>query len=136
VGIVFGILYGLGIGAALGTSTVDAQGNVVATGLGLGTFFVFAALGALFTLLYEVTMVALRGQTLGKMALGLRIVLQQNGQIPGWGPSFVRWIIPTAAGFICGIGQLLVYLSPLFDNSGRFQGWHDKAANDLVISLK
>ena len=136
VGVVFGIFYAIGLGALFTGTTTDARGNPVPTTFGLGTFFLFMGVAVIFTLLYEVTMVALRGQTLGKMAMGLKIILQQSGQIPGWGPSFVRWIIPAVAGFVCGIGQILVYLSPLFDNSGRFQGWHDKAANDLVISLK
>jgi hypothetical protein len=30
-------------------------------------------------------------------------------------------------------GGVIVYLSPIFDNSRRMQGWHDKAAGDLVI---
>jgi uncharacterized RDD family membrane protein YckC len=136
IGVVSGIFYAVGFGALFSGTTTDARGNPVPTSFGIGTFFLFMGVAVIFTLLYEVTMVALRGQTLGKMALGLKIILQQNGAIPGWGPSFVRWIIPAAASFVCGLGQILVYLSPLFDNTGRFQGWHDKAANDVVISLK
>jgi len=37
---------------------------------------------------------------------------------------------------VCGIGALLVYLSPFFDNTMRFQGWHDKFAETVVISTK
>ncbi len=34
---------------------------------------------------------------------------------------------------MCGIGALLVYISPFFDNTMRFQGWHDKFAETVVI---
>ena len=33
----------------------------------------------------------------------------------------------------CGLGSVLVLISPFFDNTGRLRGWHDKAANSQVI---
>ncbi|MFI6445472.1 RDD family protein [Kitasatospora sp. NPDC050543] len=86
-----------------------------------------------FQLLYEWLMVALAGATLGKLALGLRVVKEADGQVPGIGGGFVRFIIPIVGYFVCGIGLLLVYLSPFFDNSGKLQGWHDRAAGTVVI---
>ncbi|MER5448895.1 RDD family protein [Streptomyces sp. NPDC002764] len=96
---------------------------------------VFAVIGilALFGLLYEWLMTGLVGATLGKMAVGIRVVKADTGQKPGLGSAFIRWIIPLVGGFLCGIGQLLVYLSPFWDKSGRQQGWHDKAASTMVI---
>ncbi|MDQ2723532.1 MAG: RDD family protein, partial [Actinomycetota bacterium] len=85
---------------------------------------------------YEVTMIALRGATIGKQVMGVQVVQVANGQIPGWGPAIKRWVLPWAASFVCFIGALLVYLSPFFDNTKRFQGWHDKVAETLVISTK
>ena len=93
---------------------------------------VFGAL-ALLSFLYEWLMVGLVGATLGKMAVGLRVVKADSGQKPGLGSSFIRWIIPLVGSFACGIGQLVVYLSPFWDKSGRQQGWHDKAASTMVI---
>lgn len=88
----------------------------------------------LATLLYEWLMVGLVGATLGKLAVGIRVLRADTGQKPGLLKSFVRWIIPTAAGYVsCGLGQILVYVSPFWDNSGRQQGWHDKAAGTLVV---
>jgi uncharacterized RDD family membrane protein YckC len=78
-------------------------------------------------------MIAVRGATLGKMAAGVRVIRADNGQVPGWGSSFVRWIIPTVANFFCGLLALLIYMSGLFDNTHRNQGWHDKAAGTFVI---
>jgi len=87
-------------------------------------------------LVYELLMVTWKGGTLGKLALGLRVVNVETGQKPGLGAAIIRWIIPIVGGFACGIGQLVVYLSPLWDKSGRQQGWHDKAAKTMVISIK
>jgi len=38
--------------------------------------------------------------------------------------------------FVCGIEALLVYISPFFDNTMHFQGWPDKFAETVVISIK
>ncbi|NBM19565.1 RDD family protein [Streptomyces sp. GC420] len=88
---------------------------------------------ALLTLLYEWLMISFLGATVGKMALGLRVVRESNGQVPGLGGGFIRYIIPIVGAFLCYIGAVLVFLSPFFDNSGKLQGWHDRAAGTLVI---
>jgi uncharacterized RDD family membrane protein YckC len=31
------------------------------------------------------------------------------------------------------LGQLLIYLSPFLDSTGKRQGWHDKLAKTIVI---
>ena len=96
------------------------------------TLLVFAAVGVL----YEVIMIALKGQTLGKMATSIKVVRADNGQLPGWGKAIGRWIIPTVLGVIPFVGwllSLLVYISLLWDRAR--QGWHDKAAGTLVIKV-
>jgi uncharacterized RDD family membrane protein YckC len=105
----------------------DASSSVMGTA--------FALIGVLiaFGLLYEWLMIGLMGATLGKKALGIRVVKADTGENPGLGSSFIRWIIAQVGSFVCGIGALLVYLSPFFDKSGRQQGWHDKAANTMVL---
>ncbi|BAJ28869.1 MULTISPECIES: RDD family protein [Kitasatospora] len=89
--------------------------------------------GFVFMLVYEWLMVSLAGGTVGKLALGLRVVRERDGQNPGLGGAFVRFIIPIAGVLVCYIGAALVYLSPVFDNSGKQQGWHDRAAGTVVI---
>jgi uncharacterized RDD family membrane protein YckC len=105
----------------------DAAGHLVAT--------VGAIIGVLTicSLLYEWLMIGLVGATLGKMAVGLRVVKADTGQRPGLGSSIIRWVIPVVGSIACGIGELIVFLSPFWDKSGRQQGWHDKAANTMVI---
>lgn len=90
----------------------------------------------LFGLIYEFLFVAYRGATLGKMALGIKVVDQRTGGLIGQRRALVRQLIPFAGALVCFVGALLVYASPLFDRSGRIQGWHDKAAHDLVVKMR
>ncbi|MFB6502311.1 MULTISPECIES: RDD family protein [unclassified Streptomyces] len=144
IGVLYGILTAVGVAGALGLaesaedcgSALDpgyqscvneASGSIIVTMLGM------IALFGLITLLYEWLMIALAGATLGKMALGLKVVKENTGQNPGLGGGFIRWIIPIVGAFLCYIGAILVYLSPFFDNSGKLQGWHDRAAGTIVV---
>lgn len=106
------------------------------TSLIVAWFVLPMAIALVVTILYEVFFVATRGQTPGKMIMGAKVVDEASGEVIGWGPAFMRWLLPFVGYLFCYLGAILVYLSPLFDKSGRFQGWHDKVAKDLVISLK
>jgi uncharacterized RDD family membrane protein YckC len=138
IGAVYGVLYAIVIAGAIASTEVDPVTGEVEGGAGfaviwLVSILIFAVLGVL----YEVGLIAVRGATIGKQLMGLKVVNESTGDLIGWGPSFMRWLLPSAAGwFTCGIGALVVLLSFLWDNSGRRQGWHDKVAKDLVISTK
>ena len=85
-------------------------------------------------LIYEVVMVATRGQTLGKMAVGIKVVRFDTGARPGAGKSFGRWALPNLVLLIPLVGWLFTmfcYLSLTWGNDR--QGWHDKAARTLVV---
>lgn len=124
------ILAALGVGVALaGSSNSDD-----ASAFSVGALVVSVLLAAAVGLLYEVTMIATRGQTLGKMATSIKVVRADNGLVPGWGKSIGRWIIPALLPIIPLVGwilSLLVYISLLWDRAR--QGWHDKAAGTLVV---
>jgi uncharacterized RDD family membrane protein YckC len=110
------------------------------TGNGAGAALAVAYFGFLFlvfvvTVGYEFVLIAVRGQTLGKQAVGIKVVREVDGQPPGWLASFLRMLIVFAGTVVCGVGQYLVYLSPFFDSSGRSQGWHDKGAKTVVIKV-
>jgi uncharacterized RDD family membrane protein YckC len=138
IGIIYGIFTAIGIAGMFGGSESiqncttqacidNASASIVAT-----MFAAMAVLG-LITLLYEWLMISFLGATLGKMVLGVKVVKESTGQAPGLGAGFIRWIIPMVGAFLCYIGAILVYLSPFFDNSGKLQGWHDRAGGTLVI---
>jgi uncharacterized RDD family membrane protein YckC len=130
------------LGASKGRTVTDSYGNTVTelsgpAVLGLSAaVLIGAAIALFFALLYEWLMVGLLGATLGKLALGIKVVNRSTGGRIGLGRSFVRAGIPFLGALFCYIGALIVYLSPLFDRSGRLQGWHDRAAGDLVVRAR
>jgi uncharacterized RDD family membrane protein YckC len=140
IGIILSIIMAVGLAGAVGIAkncdpnSVDYTQcmNDASTGI-MSVMFTWIAVIAAFSLLYEWLMVSFLGATLGKMALGLRVVKESTGQSPGLGSGFIRYIIPMVGAFLCYIGAILVFLSPFFDSSGKLQGWHDRAAGTLVI---
>jgi uncharacterized RDD family membrane protein YckC len=140
-GVLIGVVYlaiqvvGVADMASTAQPVTDQYGNTSyePSAAGMAGYFVLLGILTVVGFLYEWLMVGLRGATLGKMALSIKVVNENTGEVLGLGGSFVRWLIFFAGNFACGIGTLLVYLSVLFDNSGRSQGWQDKVAHDLVI---
>jgi uncharacterized RDD family membrane protein YckC len=121
--------------AGSGSQTIDpvtGQVDAGAAGAAVGGLIVYYLIAFLVQVAYEGSMIALRGATVGKQVMKIRVV-REDGQLPGWGPALVRWLIPFGGLFVCGVGQLVVYLSPFFDGSKRYQGWHDKVAKTFVV---
>lgn len=132
MGIVYTIVMFIGFAGLFGTSGSDGEPS----GLALGAFFVMMLVLTVIGIVYEVVLIALRGATIGKQVMGIKVVMQDNGAIPGWGPSLIRWGIPAIANFICGLG-IVIYLSPFWaDPTGRQRGYHDLAANTVVVSAR
>jgi uncharacterized RDD family membrane protein YckC len=130
------------LGASKGRTVTDSYGNTVTelsgpVVLGLSVaLLIGAAIAVGFGLVYEWLMVGLLGATLGKFALGIKVVDQSTGATIGLTHAFVRAVIPFLGVLFCYLGALLVFVSPLFDRSGRLRGWHDRAAHDLVIRAR
>jgi uncharacterized RDD family membrane protein YckC len=70
-----------------------------------------------------------RGQTLGKMALGIRVIDFNTGGSIGYGRALVRQLVKIVSGLVL----LLGYLWMLWDREK--QTWHDKAANSVVVPV-
>jgi len=91
--------------------------------------------GALVTLgigaLYYGILIGLRGQTVGKMVMHIRVCDLTNGSTIGLGRGLARWAIQLPLALPCGIGTLLDVLWPLWDE--RKQAIHDKVARSVVI---
>ncbi len=70
------------------------------------------------------------GQTIGKKAVGIRVVSMQTGGPIGYGKSFARTLVRTfISGAICGLG----YLWMLWDKEK--QTWHDKISDSVVVPV-
>jgi uncharacterized RDD family membrane protein YckC len=85
---------------------------------------------------YYVGFTVARGQTPGKMLLGTRVVMQRTAQIPGLGPSTLRWVVPGVFVFLPGVSVVaaVIYGWLLFDSLRR--GLHDKAAKTVVVHAR
>ncbi len=76
---------------------------------------------------YYILLTAAFGATLGKMALGIRVV-DERGQKAGFFKVLIR---ETIGKLVSGIVLLLGFIWILFD--GKRQGWHDKIAATFVV---
>ncbi|MGO1919733.1 MAG: RDD family protein, partial [Microbacterium sp.] len=69
--------------------------------------------------------------SIGMRAQGLRLVREADGTPLGFGKALLRNIIfGLSAAIVVG------YFTPLFDGSGRFQGWHDKVVGSLMLDVR
>ncbi|MDE0654855.1 MAG: RDD family protein [bacterium] len=116
-----------------------------------------AIASGLFGALYEIGFVAWRGQTLGKMATGIRIVGLGEGGLPGLGKSIRRWSLPAilaipfylvaedpfssgaalavlAVAMVALVLDLLCHAWLLWDRIRR--GWHDMIAGTIVVKVE
>lgn len=104
-----------------------------------------ALLGLTLSAAYEVTLVATRGQTLGKMAVGTQVVDCTTGSVPGVGRAAVRWLTVVAGSLVAlvitsptvdalgGVWSLVVLLPILRPPLHR--GLHDVAARTVVTVI-
>ena len=74
-----------------------------------------------------------RGQTVGKMVMKIQVRDEATGGPIGYGKAAIRVLVAFALGLLCGIGQVVDLLFPLWDP--KRQTLHDKVANSLVIDL-
>jgi uncharacterized RDD family membrane protein YckC len=117
-------------GALIDGIVVGIAGGIIRgianTGTGAGS-----GLGLVVSAVYFTAFIGSeRGQTLGQMALGIRVVGLDTGGSIGYGRAFLRWIVSIVSAAVI----LLGYLWMLWDKEK--QCWHDKAANDVVVPVE
>jgi uncharacterized RDD family membrane protein YckC len=110
-GIPFWVLAGIG-------SAVDSDRGAI--------FWVFYLIGLAY-FVYNRWFLGGQGASLGKKALGLRLVSEASGQPLGFGGAFLRDLAHIVDGIICYIG----YLFPLWD--AKKQTLADKIVKSLVL---
>jgi uncharacterized RDD family membrane protein YckC len=91
--------------------------------------------GIAVAIAYETTFVAWRGQTLGKMLLGVRVARLVNGTKPDPSQSALRALVPASALSLPGVFGVALYLVVLLlavpDELRR--GLHDQAGGTVVV---
>lgn len=86
---------------------------------------------------YELLLIALLGQTVGCLVVGVKVVRAEDLAVPGLWRALRRVVVVDLAGLVPVIGFVLlvvVFAWMLWDP--RRQGLHDKAAGTIVIDLR
>lgn len=126
------IIPAIGMIVAIVMITSALAGPEPATAVLAVTMILFPVIGVLelgWFIVYTV-MQAGRG-SIGMRAQGLRLANAADGGELGFGRTLLRNVIwGLAAAIVVG------YFSALFDGSGRFQGWHDKAAGSVMLDQR
>jgi uncharacterized RDD family membrane protein YckC len=126
--IVFAIMLS-GSGALPASPEGIDQGNALATGLGT----------SVLTLAYFMLLEAGSGQTLGKRALGIKVVSADGISLPSLTATFKRRVLFVIGNVIPIVGSLITFVVPLaalitaIQDDPDNQGFHDRWAGTRVI---
>jgi uncharacterized RDD family membrane protein YckC len=111
--------------------TEDAAGNVTDFSFDIdpGLIILSLAISTLLPGIYYIIAVSKWGQTLGALALSLKIV-HPDGSLLSPALAAVRWI----GSIVSSLILLLGYFWMIWDH--RKQTWHDKMAGSVVVKVK
>jgi uncharacterized RDD family membrane protein YckC len=122
-----------GFGRRLVGALIDAilLGIVNAILRGVIGYGAGVSIGLVVDLVYFTVMIGgARGQTVGQMAMGIRVIDFNTGGPIGYGRAFLRWLVSIVSALVIFLG----YFWMLWDKEK--QCWHDKAANDVVVPVQ
>jgi uncharacterized RDD family membrane protein YckC len=122
-GLIFGIVYWL---LALAFGDVRTEGEAANW---VSNLPVWASVAyGLFVLAYFVLLEGLLGQTLGKLATGIKVVAEATGQAPGIAAAAIRTLLRLIDGLFC---YAVAFVTVLV--SVKRQRLGDMAARTLVV---
>jgi len=78
--------------------------------------------------LYYILLEGYLGQTVGKMLLGIKVVREDDGEVPGLGGATIRTLLRIVDGIF---SYLVAFITVLI--SGKNQRFGDMAAHTLVV---
>ncbi|MGA8851657.1 MAG: RDD family protein [Aeromicrobium sp.] len=100
--------------------------------------FILVGVGLLAYLAFDIWNRVFRmgrtGQSIGKKAVGIRVVAISHGGPIGLGAACGRWAVATFAGFVLGCLALIDVLWPLWDE--KKQALHDKVVGSVVLRAR
>ena len=117
-GLIFGALYGV-MALLFGVLFGGTNGYMQA---------IPGVLSAVIVVLYYILLEGYLGQTVGKMLLGIKVVREDNGEVPGLGGATIRTLLRLVDGLF---DYLVAFITVLI--SGKNQRLGDMAAHTLVV---
>jgi uncharacterized RDD family membrane protein YckC len=121
------------LGAATRNSTASTTNNhTLSPGQAVVGFLVLFVLASIpFSLYYGIMNGSKRGQTLGKMALGIAVRDSRTGGPIGFWRAVGRYYVTIVLYVALVIPFIIDNLSPLWDS--RRQAWHDHVVHSVVV---
>ncbi|MFP1601146.1 RDD family protein [Microbacterium sp. 2216-1] len=130
--LIAGVIPVVGTIIVVGMLTTAATSDDPTAGVLAATFVVMPIIGlAQLAWLIVYTLMQAGSGSIGMRAQGLRLASARDGEPIGFWRALLRNIVFALAGSI-----VVGYFSPLFDGSGRYQGWHDKAADAVMLNAR
>jgi uncharacterized RDD family membrane protein YckC len=118
-------------GTASPSTTNNGSGGAGSVVLAIVVAYVLFSLP--LALYYGIMNGSRRGQTVGKMALGIAVRDARTGQRIGFWRGVGRYSITVVFALVLLVPYLLDNLAPLWN--GRNQAWHDRVAHSVVVDL-
>lgn len=124
------LLWGVTVAIAFGVGLFQG-GNIFRLGL------IFPVIVYVLSGVYEISMLATRGATVGKMATGARVV-GPAGRKPTLAQAIIRWAVKALPGGIpnigifYGLGNIVAALA----DQPRLRALHDRAASTQVVKSR
>ncbi len=123
------------IAAALANHDTTTTNQPATAGSVLGAYFGLMVLGSIpGAFYYSIMNGSRRGQTVGKIAIGIAVRDARTGGPIGVWRALGRDLITVVFRVLLFIPYILDSLAPLWD--ARRQAWHDKVAHSVVVDLK
>lgn len=117
-------------GSVTAGGDVSEEDAIAIVAAAVGGIFLIAVLAFVVQMLYLVLFTGLKGQTPGKMFMGIK-VMDEQGRVPGIGRAIMREVI---GKFLSGLVFYLGFFWAAWDN--QRQTWHDKIAGTWVVPAK
>ncbi len=107
--------------------------DIIASASGSTAFSAIMSLIVLAVAIYFCYLTGSVGQTPGKKIMGVKVVDNMTGAPIGFWRALGRVIVQGICNILCFAGFWSAWLD---SGSGLYRGWHDKALNTRVISVK
>lgn len=92
----------------------------------------------------QLLLIIMRGQSFGKLVMGIRVVDERTGKLPSFGTLvfmrtlFLVTVYALGASLMSGLPAIMMLAMNYFMAKGndKKQGWHDKMTKTLVVKAK
>ena len=128
------ILITIGAVTSHGNTSTSSNSNATAGQIVAGTLLLWILASAPIAVYYGIMNGSSRGQTVGKMALGIAVRDARTGRPLGFWRAVGRYLITMVFTIVLLIPAIIDALTPLWNV--RNQSWHDMVARSIVIDLR